>query len=262
MDIKTILAMNAVATRYRTAPLPESPQPKQGLLTFDEGIYSIGHEQASFAFDNESPCHKSYVYPFALEQALVTNARYFEFVRDGGYSKAEYWLSAGWDWVQRTRAELPLYWRNCDHEWQEYTLHGTRPLDLNAPLVHVNYFEADAFARWNGKRLPTEQEFEIFLKSQPAVTEAPFGHDHPIDANSPRGQVWCWTKSAYAAYPGYRPYPGALAEYNGKFMCNQFVLRGGCVATPHGHYRDTYRNFYLPEQRWMFSGIRLAEDLP
>jgi ergothioneine biosynthesis protein EgtB len=266
MDIKYILGVNLLETRYSVQSLPRAPAvvPDQ-WVEFREGIYQIGYGENEFSFDNENPRHKIYLESFRMAQSLVTNGDYLEFLKAGGYVRPELWLSMGWDWVQAEGIKKPLYWSQNDGAWFEYTLHGLHSLDLNGPLVHISYFEADAFARWKKLRLPTEAEFEVFLEAQP-ISQDPseqseLARYHPTDANAARGQVWCWTQSQYTAYPGYRSFHGAIQEYNGKFMCNQFVLRGSCVATPLGHYRDSYRNFYLPEQRWMFSGIRLAKDL-
>ena len=274
MDIKAILSKNTLETRYSSAPLNPAPQPIIGWQSFEEGLYEIGANHlafspnnfsgdsfsySSFSYDNERPRHKHYQYPFSISQSLVSNGDFLAFIQDGAYSKAQYWLSQGWDWVQAQNIHCPLYWSNIEGTWYEYTLHGLLPLDLNRPLVHISYFEANAFANWKQLRLPTEQELEIFL-TQSDTEQIQKDSIHPNDANAAYGQVWCWTSSQYAAYPQYKAFDGLLNEYNGKFMCNQFVLRGGCVVTPEGHYRHSYRNFYLAHQRWMFSGIRLAKD--
>ena len=261
MDIKSIFHRNPIELKYSENILPVAKAPKQEWIPFEEGIHTVGHGEEGFSYDNEKPKHKTYLYPFLLSSAFVTNSEYLEFIEDKGYSKPELWLSLGWDWVQTRSPKHPLYWDKKDGEWFEYTLHGSRPLDHHAPLAHINYFEADAYAHWKNARLPGESEFEVFLGKQKAPMQPNPAFFHPVDANTPRGQLWAWTKSAYGAYPGFRSFRGALQEYNGKFMCNQSVLRGGCFATPETHYRDTYRNFYLPEQQWMFSGIRLAKDL-
>jgi len=260
MDIKYILAMNPLATRYSPLLLPAAPPIRETWKSFPEGVYEVGDSQTTFAFDNERPRHKQYVYPFAVAANWVTNDEYRTFIDDGGYRRPELWLSIGWDWVSKTGTQSPLYWKKDVSGWHEYTLHGSRPMDPHAPVVHVNYFEADAYARWKDCRLPTEFEYEVFLNAEPKTPAGP-RYFHPTDASAPRDQLWAWTASAYLPYPGYRPYRGPAQEYNGKFMCSQMVLRGGCVATPDGHSRDTYRNFYLPEQRWLFSGVRLARDL-
>lgn len=262
MDIKSILASNTLATRYISTPLPDAAQPTQAWTSFDEGLYEVGHDGIAFSYDNERPQHKHYLYPFSISQSLVTNGDFLAFMQDNGYAQAQYWLSQGWDWVVQQHIQHPLYWMMVDGQWHEYTLHGLVPLDLNRPLVHVSYFEADAFANWKGLRLPTEQELEVFLGSATSDKKnVPTPAYHPNSANALTGQVWCWTRSQYSPYPRFKAFDGMLNEYNGKFMCNQFVLRGGCIVTPKHHYRHTYRNFYLPEQRWMFSGIRLAKDI-
>jgi ergothioneine biosynthesis protein EgtB len=261
MDIKYILSRNAVRANYYEGPIPTSKRSIQGWRRFGEGVYFVGNESPEFSFDNENPRHKTYLYPFEISSSLVTNGEYLEFLNSRAYSNPRFWLSLGWEWVQKNQIRNPLYWIRQEGAWLEFTLHGVRPIDLNSPVVHVSYFEADAFARWKDMRLPTEQEFEVFLGSEswPAV-ECEGTILHPVDPNAVRRQVWCWTKSPYVSYPNFESFQGALEEYNGKFMCNQFVLKGGCFATPEGHYRDSYRNFYLPEQRWIFSGIRLAKD--
>ena len=262
MDIKFILASNVIDTQYAAQTLPPAASPVHDWLAFAEGLYPIGHAAPGFAYDNEKPQHQHYLYPFAISQTLVTNGEYLAFMEDGGYTEPRYWLSQGWDWVSQQQIEQPLYWSCRDGVWYEYTLYGLIPLDLNRPLVHISYFEADAFANWKKLRLPTEQELEVFL-SQADLTKAPVDSAllHPNHAQNVGGEVWCWTRSQYSAYPRFKTFDGVLNEYNGKFMCNQFVLRGGCVATPLKHYRHSYRNFYQPQQRWMFSGIRLAKDI-
>lgn len=259
MDIKRILASNPLPTAYSSTPLEKAPTPAQRWTHFEEGIVETGYDGDAFSYDNEQPRHKSYLYPFAISQCLVTNGDFLAFIENNGYSQAQYWLSQGWDWVTKNHIKHPLYWTLIDGQWCEYTLHGIAPIGLNRPLVHISYFEAAAFAKWKALRLPTEQELEVFL----ADTETPKAETslHPIDAQASSGQVWCWTASQYSPYPRFKAFDGVLNEYNGKFMCNQFVLRGGCVTTPENHYRHSYRNFYAPDQRWMFSGIRLAKDV-
>lgn len=270
MDIKVILSKNTLETRYSAIPLNPAPQPKIGWKSFEEDLYEIGGECLAFptehfSYDNERPRHRHYLYPFSISQSLVSNGDFLAFIQDGAYSKAQYWLSQGWDWVKQQNIRCPYYWSNIEGTWYEYTLHGLLPLDLNRPLVHISYFEANAYANWKQLRLPTEQELEIFLiqsesLAQPKTKPNKKNIAHPNDANASSGQVWCWTSSQYAAYPQYKAFDGLLNEYNGKFMCNQFVLRGGCIVTPDGHYRHSYRNFYLAHQQWMYSGIRLAKD--
>ena len=266
MDIKVILAANALETRYSSALLKTAPMPTLGWAAFAEGIYDIGFAghgfEEGFAYDNEKPRHKNYLYAFAISQTLVTNGEFLAFITDGGYAKPQHWLSLGWDWVCQEQISQPLYWSTINGVWHEYTLHGLAPIDLNRPLVHISYFEADAFANWKKHRLPTEQELEVFL-SVPQTKPMTTGQAllHPNNASNLTGEVWCWTKSQYSPYPRFKAFDGILNEYNGKFMCNQFVLKGGCVVTPNNHYRHSYRNFYQAQQRWMFAGIRLAKDV-
>lgn len=265
MDIKYIFASNVLTTQYATASLPSAPAPKNGWTDIKEGLVEIGCDASTssnrfFSYDNERPRHKHYLYPFSICQSVVTNGEFLAFIEDNGYKQAKYWLSQGWDWINETKVKQPLYWSVIDGDWFEYTMHGLTRLDMHRPLVHISYFEADAFAKWKGCRLPTEQELETYLNStssQSALAATTFFH--PTDANAAE-QVWCWTSSQYSAYPRFKAFDGLLNEYNSKFMCNQFVLRGGCVVTPNHHYRNSYRNFYLPHQRWMFSGIRLTKD--
>lgn len=262
MDIKYILGSNELETRYSPVILKNALQATLGWTDFTEGVYEIGYDGQDFSYDNERPRHKSYLYPFSMSQSLVTNGEFLEFIEDNGYSKSKYWLSQGWDWVNQQQIQHPLYWTMVGENWHEYTLHGLIPLDLSKPLVHISYFEADAFANWKKLRLPTEQEFEVFLAaSEIAETNEDEKIYHPNSAQQVAGQVWCWTRSQYSPYPRFKAFDGLLNEYNGKFMCNQFVLKGGCIVTPDNHYRHSYRNFYLPQQRWMFSGIRLTKDI-
>ncbi|MCF6439431.1 ergothioneine biosynthesis protein EgtB [Pseudoalteromonas luteoviolacea] len=270
MDIKYILGCNPLSPVYCEQLLDITKPKKAHWRAFDEGIYEVGAINRGFAYDNEKPRHKRYNYGFAISENTITNGEYLAFIQDNGYDRAEFWLSLGWEWVSDKKIAHPLYWQKIKNEWFEFTLHGLMPLDLNLPVTHISYFEADAFANWKGLRLPTEHELEVYLQASSAVAETAGINKrndnrasiyHPIASGVPFGQVWCWTKSHYSGYPGYKPYQGMLNEYNGKFMCNQFVLRGGCVATPSDHYRHSYRNFYQPHQRWMFSGIRLAKDI-
>jgi ergothioneine biosynthesis protein EgtB len=217
-------------------------------IGFPAGLREIGWLGNGFSFDNERPRHPEFVRGFRLEDRLVSNARYLEFVRAGGYSRPELWLSQGWRLVQQEGWNAPLYWEETDGYWSEYTLGGSRPLNPDLPVCHVSLFEADAFARWRRARLPTEAEWETAcLSGNPGLRQM-------------QGELWQWTASAYLPYPGFRAFPGAVGEYNGKFMMDQMVLRGGSCATPAGHFRPTYRNFFPAATRWQFSGIRLAED--
>jgi len=263
MDIKYILGLNPSLLSYSKKIVSRSRNFINSWDSFNENIVEIGSEGEIFSYDNENPRHKIYLYPFAISNTLVSNGEYLDFLNADAYENPKYWLSLGWDWVRRENIRHPLYWKRIGEKWFEYTLHGLQELDPSAPLVHVSYFEADAYANYKKARLPFESELEVYLRSKvwdhdkvPLST-----HLHPACVNSPRGQVWCWTKSAYAPYPGFKPFNSVLYEYNGKFMCNQYVLKGGSIITPAGHYRDSYRNFFPPEQRWMFSGIRLAKDL-
>jgi ergothioneine biosynthesis protein EgtB len=242
----------------------------QRFIEFDEEIVSIGHEGAGFSYDNEGPRHRALVSAFSLSNRLITNGEYIAFMEAGGYTRPEYWLSLGWATINEQRWRAPLYWVERDGAWWHFTLAGFRPVNEAEPVTHISYFEADAYANWDGARLPTEFEWE---RAAAASTIAGnFVDDerfHPAPAvptsgdelNQIYGDVWEWTRSAYLPYPGYRAGPGALGEYNGKFMCNQMVLRGGSCATSRDHIRPTYRNFFQPEKRWQFTGIRLARDL-
>jgi ergothioneine biosynthesis protein EgtB len=275
-DIKHALAANPLRPAYRA--LPVTPRRTGAgpatFRAFPEGIAWIGHEGRGFAFDNEGPRHRRFLRAFALADRPVTCGEYLAFMRDRGYERAELWLSDGWSACRRDGWRAPLYWesgheagREAGHEgaddaWSIYTLGGLRLVDEDEVLVHVSYYEADAFARWAGHRLPTEDEWERAAEGAPV--EGHFADDaafHPGPAmRSLFGDVWQWTQSPYGAYPGYELPPGAIGEYNGKFMCNQMVLRGGSCLTPSGHVRATYRNFFPPGARWQASGIRLARD--
>jgi ergothioneine biosynthesis protein EgtB len=248
---------------------PRSPIPHPQFFDFSEAIYEIGHTGHGFSFDNETPRHRVLLNAFSLASRLVTNAEYLEFMRDGGYSKPGIWLSEGWDTVNTQGWRAPLYWEERDGHWFQFTLDGIREIDPNEPVCHVSYFEADAFAHWSGARLPLESEWEV--AAQQHVAGEPEGNFldsdllHPVPAPPTNGltqlfgDVWEWTASSYSPYPGFAPAAGALGEYNGKFMCNQYVLRGGSCATPQSHIRASYRNFFPPSARWQFMGIRLAK---
>jgi ergothioneine biosynthesis protein EgtB len=227
----------------------------------------IGHDGIGFAFDNETPRHRQYLDAFALASRPVTNREFAVFIADGGYRRPELWLSEGWDWLNANRITAPLYWED-DAGWRQFTLHGMLPLEDDAPVCHVSLYEADAYARWADARLPTEAEWEVAAARVPV--EGHFAEDGALrprpaeDGNAALaqlfGDVWEWTQSAYAPYSGFRPAAGAIGEYNGKFMCNQYVLRGGSCATPRSHIRASYRNFFPAAARWQFSGFRLARD--
>lgn len=262
-DIKDLLSRNPLDPSY-VDQVPDSgsgyPTPPMRWQSHEGGVVSIGCDPIRFHFDNEGPAHDVLLRAFELGQRLVTNAEYLAFIDDGGYERPELWLSAGWDIVQKKGWQAPRYWRRDLASWSTFTLHGRRGVREEEPVVHVSYYEADAYARWSGSRLPTEQEWEAANSDpEPAL---PCGREplvHP-KAPSPYGAAWQWTSSSYSAYPGYRTAEGALGEYNGKFMCGQYVLRGSSSVTPAGHARRTYRNFFPPEARWQFSGIRLARD--
>jgi ergothioneine biosynthesis protein EgtB len=234
-------------------------------LYFEGGIHRIGHAGKGFAFDNEGPRHEVLLRLFRLASRLVTNEEYMQFMNDGGYRRPELWLSDGWDTVCAQHWESPLYWEVSDGRWCQFTYSGMRELDPAAPVCHVSFYEADAFARWSGARLPLEAEWEVAAAQHPSTgTLLESGSLHPQPARGKGlqqvfGDVWEWTASPYVAYPGFEPAEGVVGEYNGKFMCNQFVLRGGSCATPSSHIRATYRNFFPPHARWQFSGIRLAK---
>ncbi len=269
-DVKHLFGSNPLHPVYHPAPVPPvaADAPPARWLPFPGGLLPIGHQGPSFAYDNESPRHPVYLEPFQLRSRLVSCGEYLAFMQDGGYQRGELWLSDGWNHVQSHQWTAPLYWENHDDQWQIMTLAGLRPLNPAEPVCHVSYYEADAYARWAGVRLPTEAEWET--ASQHAPLAGPFLEQnvyHPRIAPDAQtrltqmfGDLWQWTASAYLPYPGYQPAPGALSEYNGKFMCNQFVLRGGSCATPQSHIRRTYRNFFPPEARWQFTGIRLARQ--
>ncbi len=255
------------------APDPaERPAPPR-WTSYPGGVHEIGSDGDGFHFDHEGPRHRVLLEPFALADRPVTNAEFLAFVDDGGYERHELWLSMGWATVKEQGWRMPFYWYRDAERWMQFTLNGPRPLAMDEPVCHLSYFEADAFARWTGARLPTEAEWEVAAASQPVLgnlADSGRFHPAPIDAADDAtdagplrqcfGDVWEWTASAYAAYPGYRPLPGALGEYNGKFMCNQYVLRGGSCATPPGHIRPTYRNFFPPDARWQITGLRLARS--
>jgi len=275
-DLKYLLSLNPLKPVYqKNWPLTPITARKPVWHAFQGGVVEAGFRtddamEKGFAFDNETPRHKAYVHPFELASHPVTHGDFLAFVEDGGYHRPDLWLSLGWDAVQAHGWEAPLYWERRDGTWHTFTLHGMVPIDPNTPLCHVSYFEADAFARWAGARLPTEFEWELaasnvaiegnFVDSNAlhplALRDAP-----PVPGLAQMfGDVWEWTQSSYAPYPGFKTAAGAIGEYNGKFMCNQYVLRGGSCATPKRHIRPTYRNFFPADARWQFSGLRLARD--
>jgi ergothioneine biosynthesis protein EgtB len=267
-DLKHLLAMNPTHPAYRPleAP-PERAAPALDWIRYEEGLRRIGHDDAGFAFDNEQPAHRSFVAAFDLGSRPVTNGEYLAFVQAGGYGEPSHWLSDGWATLQAQGWRAPLYWEETDTGWQVQTLGGLRVLNLDEPVCHVSYYEADAYARAAGCRLPTEAEWEVAAAPEPVrgnFVEADLLHPAPAGAGDGLqqlyGDVWEWTQSPYVPYPGFRPAAGALGEYNGKFMSNQLVLRGGSCATPTSQIRPSYRNFFYPDARWQFSGIRLAQD--
>ena len=281
-DLKHMLSCNPLAPAYIPvrAAIARTGAPPMSWIEFGEGLVEIGHDGNGFAFDNETPRHREYLNAYAFASRCITNAEYGAFIQDGGYRRLrrlarrsrrrpELWLSEGWDWVNTNQVAAPLYWEESEAGPRQFTLYGMLPVEPDAPVCHVSLYEADAYARWAGARLPTEAEWES--ASAHAAIEGNFVEDgalHPRPA--PRdpaslsqlfGDVWEWTQSAYAPYPGFRVAAGAVGEYNGKFMCNQYVLRGGSCATPRSHVRASYRNFFPASARWQFSGLRLARDL-
>lgn len=235
-------------------------------LDVAEGIHEIGHADKSFAYDNEYPRHKTYINGARLASRLVTNGEFMSFIEDGAYGQATLWLSDGWKTVQQQGWQAPLYWQRQDDSWWYMTLAGFKPVDPDAPVCHVSLYEADAYARWAGKRLPSEAEWESLAADSPItgnLRDSDFLQPVALQTEHCQlyGDVWEWTQSAYAPYPGYQTPPGAIGEYNGKFMSNQFVLRGGSCVTPAEHIRASYRNFFYAADRWQFSGFRLAEDM-
>jgi ergothioneine biosynthesis protein EgtB len=270
-DIKHVFAQNPLHPIFRERKIdlvPEKTSPIK-FVEFDEAIVEIGHEGSGFSYDNEGPRHRALVPAFSLASRLVTNGEFIEFIEAGSYTRPEFWLSLGWMTVNEQRWQAPLYWINREGTWWNFTLSGFRPVEESEPVTHLSYFEADAYANWAGARLPTEFEWE--RAADDCAIEGNFVENerlHPQPSVAPPdrhlsqmfGDVWEWTRSAYSPYPGYRAEPGALGEYNGKFMCNQYVLRGGSCATSRSHIRRTYRNFFQPEKRWQFTGVRLAHD--
>jgi ergothioneine biosynthesis protein EgtB len=241
-DLKFILGHNPLFPAYTTSnvAVKESEDRLEGYLKIEEGVYEIGFQGNGFCFDNELGRHKVYIQAFEISRDLITNAEFLEFMNDGGYQDFRHWHAEGWDWVQQSQAKAPLYWHNLEGEWLNYTLQGLKEITAEESLCHINFYEAAAFASWKGMRLPTEMEWEIA--------------SNQLDW----GTRWEWTGSAYLPYPGFSKAPGAIGEYNGKFMVNQMVLRGSSTATPAGHSRNTYRNFFHPKHQWQFTGLRLA----
>jgi ergothioneine biosynthesis protein EgtB len=271
MDILHVLWSNPTLPTYRALPAaPAGPATAPTWTSHPGGLSEIGHPGGGFGFDNEFPRHTTYLEPFAVREQLVTCGEWTEFIADHGYHRSDLWLSDGWATVQTDGWEAPLYWWQADGEWHEFTLGGPVPIDPARPVGHVSYYEADAYAHWAGARLPTEAEWEVAAQPDDGAPVS-IGRQldpavlRPLPAEPDRrgpaamsGDVWQWTSSAYSPYPGFTPAPGAVGEYNGKFMVNQYVLRGGSCITPPGHARTTYRNFFPPGSRWPFCGVRLA----
>jgi ergothioneine biosynthesis protein EgtB len=251
-DIKYILGHNPLFPAYskedpENSPTAHSGQQAKvipvspGFLDIPEGVYQVGYSGDEFCFDNEREVHKVFLRPYKIATSLVTNAEYIEFIKDGGYSDFRHWHAEGWDWVKNKGAAAPLYWHSIEGRWFTYTLGGLTEVPPGRPVTHINFYEASAYAAWKGKRLPLETEWEI---ASPGLEW---------------GSRWEWTESAYLPYPGFSKAEGAIGEYNGKFMVSQMVLRGASIATPPGHSRNTYRNFFYPHLQWQFTGIRLAQ---
>jgi ergothioneine biosynthesis protein EgtB len=269
-DVKHVLACNPLHPVYleAAAAAARGTTPAATWVAFAGGLTEVGYAGDEFSYDNERPRHRVHLEPFEIANRLVTCGEYLDFVRDGGYERPDLWLSDGWESKQVHGWEAPLYWQRDGAQWAAATLGGLRELQPREPVAHVSFYEADAFARWSGARLAREEEWEaaaVGLETRGNFVESGALHPRPLrEPPAPRalaqmfGDVWEWTASPYVPYPGFSPFEGALGEYNGKFMCNQMVLRGGSCATPSRHIRSTYRNFFPPQARWQFSGIRLA----
>jgi len=264
-DLKHALMENPLDVVFHSgSPDPAEPLPPLSWVRFEEGVYQVGYEGPGFSFDNEGPVHKQFLAGFELATRPVSNGEFLEFMQSGGYREPRWWLSAGFSWVQAQGLEAPLYWVHTPEGWVQRGLAGRQPVVLEEPVCHISYFEADAYARWAGARLPSEAEWEVAART--VALEGNFAESLRLRPCARSGQgliqmfgdVWEWTQSSYSAYPGYAPAEGALGEYNGKFMCNQYVLRGGSCATPQSHIRASYRNFFPADARWQFSGLRLA----
>ncbi len=269
-DIKHVFSVNPLYPVYQEREdvqammMPPAPE----WIAFEEGVYEVGYEGDGFFYDHEGPRHRVFLQPFALASRLVTNGEYRTFIEEGGYTRPELWLSEGWAIVEREGWQAPLYWSKRDGKWWHFTLGGNKRVDPNAPVCHVSHYEADAYARWADARLPTEFEWEVAAHNVPIAghfADEGLLHPRPLSGMAEPGRlhqlygdVWEWTQSSYAPYPGYKPARDTLGEYNGKFMCNQYVLRGGSCATSKSHIRPTYRNFLPSYSRWQFMGIRLA----
>ncbi len=271
-DILALFAANSLRLAYKAKTSDAATSDFGGLswIDYPGGVFKVGHDGNGYCWDNELPRHDALVHPFRLADRLVTNAEWLEFITDGGYRNAAVWLADGWARVNHEQWTNPLYWEQHDGAWLQMSLEGFHPIDPTAPVCHVSFYEADAFARWSGKRLPTEFEWEMAATGLPevgntlatrAMRPAPVSSSSDGKPRQMFGDVWEWTASAYLPYPGYKPPHGAIGEYNSKFMVNQHVLRGASCATPEGHSRPTYRNFFYPHQRWQFLGLRLASEI-
>jgi ergothioneine biosynthesis protein EgtB len=274
MDIKHVLSLNPLQPVYAGSPSAAAEPDQLGWVDVEGGLVEIGHRGEGFSFDNELPEHQVFLQPYRLADRLVTNGEWLAFMADGGYRRPEFWLSDGWARVKAERWEAPFYWLEVDGVWFEHSLNGTWPVNPGLPVSHVSHYEADAYATWAGKRLPTEAEWEHGVRQAgPGDDPDTVGNLADTESYHPRaagpatgklrqayGDCWEWTSSAYLPYPGFHPAAGAIGEYNGKFMSNQMVLRGGCALTPAGHTRASYRNFFPPGARWALSGVRLADS--
>ncbi|MGA8986744.1 ergothioneine biosynthesis protein EgtB [Aeromicrobium sp.] len=273
MDIKHVLSVNPLQPVYGGRPAERSEPGRLGWVDVEGGLVEIGHAGSAFSFDNELPRHRQWLEPYRIADRLVTNGEWMRFMADRGYERPELWLSDGWAAVTGEQWRAPFYWMELDGVWHEHTLNGTRPVDPGLPATHVSHYEADAYATWAGKRLPTEAEWEHAVVADGQTDAASVGgnvadretfHARPAGPSTGHlrqvyGDCWEWTSSSYLPYPGFHPAAGAIGEYNGKFMSNQMVLRGGCALTPPGHARVSYRNFFPPGARWAMSGVRLAD---
>jgi len=268
-DIKHLFSLNPLKPMYSEKKRVDANEVGSlNWISFPEGIYETGNRSKEFVFDNETPRHKTFISAFSLADRLITNKEYLNFIEEGGYHRPELWLSDGWTTVENEKWTSPIYWEKTDNEWWAFTLNGFNKIIPDEPVCHISLYEADAYARWAGTRLPTEEEWEAAASNK--VIKGNFAENsyyHPIplleNANGLKqlfGDVWEWTRSSYSPYPGYKTLPGALGEYNGKFMSGQIVLRGGSCATPVSHIRSTYRNFFPPNARWQFMGMRLAKE--
>ncbi len=269
-DIKHVFSKNPLRPAYYSDDEKQTLTDQRPVLLwndYSEGVYTIGHNDTGFAYDNESPAHRVFLESFQLASRPVTNGEFMDFMEDGGYQKAEFWLSDGWALLDKTGWNAPLYWENRDGDWWTMTLRGMRQVNMDEPVCHMSYYEADAYASWSGARLPSEEEWEVSVKDIKIMGNfVGSKHFHPTPcvegdlSHKIYGDVWEWTKSHYSPYHGFEPAKGTIGEYNGKFMCNQFILRGGSCATSVSHIRSTYRNFFPADARWQFSGLRLAKD--